>query len=136
MAGFAHGLPLSRIHARAFGGDLEVLSMQVSAEKKGEKNRHRKKKKTQGVVDARRGGACWLQECAQRAGTAMAFGRWEWDGRVHPHLEARGQASAGAVIRTTRGVGAREREQPIGDRSERKRTRKRWRERESLSRWV
>lgn len=25
MAGFAHGLPLSRIHARAFGGDLQVL---------------------------------------------------------------------------------------------------------------
>jgi len=28
MAGFAHGLPLSRIHARAFGGDLQVMSMQ------------------------------------------------------------------------------------------------------------
>jgi len=28
MAGFAHGLPLSRIHARAFGGDLKVMSMQ------------------------------------------------------------------------------------------------------------
>ena len=28
MAGFAHGLPLSRIHARAFGGDLHVMSMQ------------------------------------------------------------------------------------------------------------
>mmetsp|Transcript_73617 Transcript_73617/g.195882 ORF Transcript_73617/g.195882 Transcript_73617/m.195882 type:complete len:377 (-) Transcript_73617:184-1314(-) len=28
MAGFAHGLPLSRIHARAFGGDLSVVSMQ------------------------------------------------------------------------------------------------------------
>jgi len=28
MAGFAHGLPLSRIYARAFGGDLHVMSMQ------------------------------------------------------------------------------------------------------------
>ena len=28
MAGFAHGLPLSRIHARAFGGDLHVMPIQ------------------------------------------------------------------------------------------------------------
>jgi len=28
MAGFAHGLPLSRIYARSFGGDLHVMSMQ------------------------------------------------------------------------------------------------------------
>jgi len=28
MAGFAHGLPLSRIHARAFGGDVQVMSLE------------------------------------------------------------------------------------------------------------
>jgi len=27
QAGFGYGLPLSRLHARYFGGDLEVISM-------------------------------------------------------------------------------------------------------------
>ena len=27
MAGFGYGLPLSRLHARYFGGDLQVVSM-------------------------------------------------------------------------------------------------------------